>query len=154
METRQSAEELVKYLAAIFRSPKANVHDITRGEIAVLFLLCLNESAINPTELSREAGLSTARIANTLNSLEKKKYIERSHDLKDRRKIVVNITDNGRAFAMARYEDVVESLQKMLEVIGEEDTVDLLRISKKLSDYLPGIMLAKTLGNDDSGTAS
>ena len=154
MDTRQPAEELIRYLATIFRSPKACVHDITRGEMAILAFLCLHKSAVNPTVLSKEAGLSTARIANTLNSLEKKNFIERSHDLTDRRKVVVNITDGGRAFAIARYEDVLVSIQKMLEIIGEEDTEHLLRISKKVSDYLPGVVWGEAPERDDSRTVS
>ncbi len=140
METREAADELLRYLAPIFRNAKPGVGDITRGEMAVLAFLCLERSPVNPTALSSASGLSTARIANTLNSLEKKCFIRRAHDAADRRKIIVLITDEGRLFARARYEEVVVELEKMLEAIGEEDTAHILRISKKMSGLVVEMM--------------
>ena len=59
---------------------------LSQGEMAMLGFLTYEKSETNPKELSERFNLSTARVANTLNSLERKEYITRVHDSFDRKK--------------------------------------------------------------------
>lgn len=129
----EMARELFSYMRVFQKGPVRRAQELSQGEMAMLAYLTFEESEVTPTELSNHFNLSTARVANTLNSLEKKRYIERIHDSIDRRKVIVHITDTGRQFSKKKMEETVEDLSDMLNDLGEEDAADFLRIMRKIS---------------------
>ena len=133
MNLDEMARELFSYMRVFQKGPVRRAQELSQGEMAMLAYLTFEESEVTPTELSNHFNLSTARVANTLNSLEKKRYIERIHDSIDRRKVIVHITDTGRQFSKKKMEETVEDLSDMLNDLGEEDAADFLRIMRKIS---------------------
>ena len=119
MDNTKAAQELFRYLIALLRGPAEGIRDVSRGEMAVLAYLSFQKSPVNPTVLSEVFDLSTARIANTLNALEKKRYIERTHDTADRRKVTVSLTRQGSDFAKAKYDEIISGLRQLLDALGE-----------------------------------
>ena len=99
MDSTKAAQELFRYLIVLFRGPAEGIREVSKGEMAVLAFLSFQTTPVNPTVLSDTFNLSTARIANTLNGLEKKQFIERSHDTADQRKVTVSLTRKGSDFA-------------------------------------------------------
>ena len=87
---------------------------------------------ILPSELSAVMGASSARIAAALNSLEHKGKIVRRMDDADRRKILVKITQNGRAQAEEARRAIQSRLQRIFMLLGEEDTKEYLRITNRI----------------------
>ena len=74
---------------------------VNRGVIATLSYLRARGD-MTPSEISGCKGISTARVANILASLEKKGLVKRIQDTRDRRKIIVRITE-AAALASARW---------------------------------------------------
>ncbi len=132
MDNTKAAQELFRYLIALLRGPAEGIRDVSRGEMAVLAYLSFQKSPVNPTVLSEVFDLSTARIANTLNALEKKRYIERTHDTADRRKVTVSLTRQGSDFAKAKYDETIGGLRQLLDALGEKDTEEFLRICARI----------------------
>ena len=91
----------------------------------MLGFLAYEKSETNPKELSERFNLSTARVANTLNSLERKEYIKRVHDSVDRRKVMVYITEK----------DALDEFSKLLSYLGENDSLCLLKILDKIQAF-------------------
>ncbi len=94
--------EIVKEIMEIFIKPKKNKHQIqeiigelSKGEVGVLAYLLNVNNNISSNELEKHLQVSSARIASTLNSLEKKGLIKRSKSEEDKRKIIISITKNG-----------------------------------------------------------
>ena len=130
------AEELMSTFAAMHKKgPTMDVQNNVRGEMPVLVYLLTENTDATPSDISIRFNLSTARVSNTLNSLEKKGFVERVHDSVDRRKVFVHITDDGKAKAEEMREEGMGHLTKMLEALGEEDAQNLIRIVKKISDF-------------------
>ncbi len=50
-----------------------------------------------PGELAKQLGMSAAALTNRLDALERRGYVERSHDRDDRRKVVATLTPAGHA---------------------------------------------------------
>jgi len=119
-------------LIALLRGPAEGIRDVSRGAMAVLAYLSFQKSPVNPTVLSEVFDLSTARIANTLNALEKKRYIERTHDTADRRKVTVSLTRQGSDFSKAKYDEIISGLRQLLDALGEKDTEEFLRICARI----------------------
>ena len=139
MNTSEMAEELFYLLGKFQRGPVQRIQDVTRGEIAMLGSLIIEGRDTTPTELSERFRLSTARVANTLNSLEKKGYIQRLHDTKDRRKVIVRITDTGREVAERKHGEAIQHMTDLLSDLGPEDAYDLLRIIRKVNGLIENV---------------
>ncbi len=102
-----------------------------RGEAFALQFLMENSGSM-PSDLSNAMGTTTARVAATLNSLDKKGLISRRIDSDDRRRIIVELTEEGKAFARERQGMMMAQTEKMLRSLGEEDAQSYIRILKKI----------------------
>ncbi len=134
MTSKEKATELLAQFALFNKGPVKHMHNATRGEMPVLKYLALHGDTY-PTEFSQQFHLSTARVANTLNSLEKKEYIERIHDEKDRRKVKVVITEKGKDFVQQKEDMILEKTVELLEYLGE-DADEFIRIIKRVKDFM------------------
>ena len=136
MTYRELAQELMKYLLRMSPRPKnAPRLEKDRGEVMALAYLNEFKDGATPGELAKFGGVSTARIATVLNSLEKKGFITRSVDPDDRRKVVVNVTPDGKAYSDMHKERRLQHLTKMMEYLGEEDAQHHIRIMKRLNEF-------------------
>ena len=119
------------------RKAEKQINASTHGEQFVLFYISKHEGNVIPSKLSKEMGISTARVAATLNNLEEKDFITRRIDVDDRRRILVNLTDVGREQVKQQYRIIMNVTTKMLQYLGEDDANEFLRIMKRLADRGP-----------------
>lgn len=70
------------------------MHDVTFGEFVHLERLW-DEDGLNQTELSRRVGIETASSTKIIETLEKRKFIRRERNSRDRRNINVFLTPRG-----------------------------------------------------------
>ncbi|MCL2025138.1 MAG: MarR family transcriptional regulator [Coriobacteriia bacterium] len=90
--------------------------------------------AVTPGQIGDVMNVSSARIAQTLNSIEKKGLITREIDVNDRRKVLVTLTPAGAKAAEEHLRTITELATKMLTLLGEEDAKEYVRITGKLAD--------------------
>lgn len=102
------------------------------GEGALLAYLSENDGATAGT-LGKESGFGSGRIANLLKAIEIKGYVTRRRDETDKRKIRVAITEKGRKECEKRKREIFLRCKAMLELLGEADSENALRILRKLS---------------------
>lgn len=98
-----------------------------RGEKAVLRHLDCEEPSCSPGRLAQSLHLTSARIANILRSLEHKGLVERIHDSRDRRRVLVQLTGAGRDHVQEHRSAVVEAMASVLRELGD-DGPELVRI--------------------------
>ncbi len=138
MDYKQLTREFMEVMNQ-FR--KHNTHkpisDAMHGEIFVLHYISHHHRSVIPSEISNELGISTARVAATLNSLEKKGLITRRIDLEDRRRILVEVTPEGKEQVDKHFQMIMDKTANMLRYLGEEDAKELIRILKRLSERGP-----------------
>ncbi|GKX27748.1 MarR family transcriptional regulator [Vallitalea longa] len=135
MDYKKYAEKLVEYQFKLSRVPKHinNINtDQIRGEKSVIGYLIEVEDGVTPSKLAQFIGVSTARVANILNKLEDKGCIIRKMDTKDRRRIIVYITEKGRKTGLRAKEYAVEHISKVLAELGEHDAKEHIRIMKRI----------------------
>lgn len=114
------------------RGPIREARASSEGELCVLGYLSEAQGETTPTGLSEEFRISTARVANVLNSLERKGYVRRERSLEDRRRVYLHITEAGRALARREKEDALACIRGMLTDLGEADAAEYVRISKRI----------------------
>ncbi len=133
MDYRAVAIELLDIRAKLMQIPiQKSVNEFTKGEFAALDFLYKNHGKAYPKELSRNMNVSSARIAVILKSLEAKGLIIRTSDAGDARQIVVVLTESGSSILLKKRKTIIASATSLLEKLGEEDTLNLLRIQKKI----------------------
>lgn len=109
---------------------------VMKGEIFVLNYLKNHDNHAHPKDLSDEMMVSTARVAVILNHLEQDGLIMRIPDEKDNRQIIVKLGEKGISLLSEHHQEVVRSMVKILERLGEQDAQEYVRIQKKLMGIL------------------
>lgn len=112
--------------------PQRAISRAVQGEKQVLHCIAEEGSSLRPSDISEKMGISTARIAATLNALEGKGQVTRRIDESDRRRILVELTAEGRAEAERMNEAVRREVTRMLRSLGDEDARAYVRILHKL----------------------
>lgn len=117
------------------RSVPKQIDDSMRGEHFVLNYISEHEGNVIPSDISNEMGITSARIAAALNSLEKKGLILRRIDPEDRRRILIDMTDAGREQVKKHYQMILDKTINLLRYLGEEDAKNYIRITKKMAEF-------------------
>ena len=90
------------------------------GEMMVLIQLAKGNIS-NPSELTKQTGMSSPHIAKTICSLKMKDEVKRMVDENDRRKAVITITEKGKQRIEELYQSLKSEITNVFERIGEED---------------------------------
>ena len=116
--------------------PQRNINEGMRGEGFVLHYIIRRGGGVLPSEISNFMGISSARAAAALNNLERKGFITRQIDPADRRRILVDLTPKGQAFAHDKQEHMLHHTVQMLTRLGEQDATELVRILERVATIM------------------
>lgn len=134
MNYKKLAEKYLESMGMLnkYHSHK-KINEVLHGEVTVLQYIYRSNAEVVPSKIGDDIGVSSARIATTLNSLEKKGLIIREINPNDRRHILVKLTEKGEKEAQKRYKKIIEHIANVLKLLGEEDAVEYVRILDKLT---------------------
>ena len=105
---------------------------ISHGEMFALHIISTHNGDITPSDISKIAGTSPARIAAELNSLEHKGLITREIDPNNRRRILVCLTPDGIKGAKEHHKEAMQIATDLLLQLGEKDAREYVQIMGKL----------------------
>ena len=131
-------EALFSSLEKLLRlSGNGTMTDLCQGELKVLrYLAECGQGYVLPSELCQALAVSSARIAATLNTLEKKHYIVRASAPEDRRKVHVALTLGGRQYIAAKQQACYAYYQQVTQQLGADDCRELARLLTRLAAIL------------------
>jgi len=109
-----------------------------RGEAFALQFIAMREGEVIPSDISSEMGISSARVAAALNSLESKGLITRRIDVSDRRRILIELTQAGKEQAQEHGRKIFQMTKKIMEYLGEDDAREYIRIMGRLAEMPQG----------------
>lgn len=143
MDYSSLATEMLSATAAMMKSngPK-QAHSFMQGEMFILHYITHKNTDVIPSEISTAMNASSARVAMALKTLESKGLVERRIDQMDRRKIIVTITDRGRAMIESMHAEMHGKVEKVLKELGEEDAREYIRIVNRMTE------ISKRIAND------
>ena len=133
MDYRKYSEELLDLqinCSGALNQVTANT--LIRGEDSLLLWLCRQDTAVFPTDIMRHFRLSSGRVANILRSTQKKGLITRCQYGDDLRRKCIRITDEGRAYASACREKILESQAAVLEGLSEKEAGNLAETFRRI----------------------
>ena len=132
MDYEALARRMVSCYMSIARDePQRMMNRLAKGEGFVLTHLAFKGPS-QPSEIAAHMGVSTAHIAKMLGDLEEKGLIERTMDRRDRRKIIVTLTDSGESFFQEALDEGIAHTALMLKDLGEADAQSLVRILERI----------------------
>lgn len=108
-------------------------NNITDQQWAVLKII--SKKPVQMNELSNELMVSSPTITSLIDRMEKKGIVKRE-DCKDRRKIEIQLTPEGKKFYEKTREQIREFLQKSVSVLSPQETTELLLLLKKLKNAI------------------
>ena len=113
-------------------------HDIHIGEGDVLFTLFRAgpPHRLSPTELADSTLVTTGTMTSRLDKLERRGLVRRIPNPDDRRGVVIELTDEGRAQVDALVAEHVANEEQMLSALSDREREQLQRLARKLLHHL------------------
>jgi DNA-binding MarR family transcriptional regulator len=107
---------------------------LNEGELNVLAALrrAGPPFALTPTELYRGLLLSSGAMTNRIDRLEQQGLVQRQRDDADRRRVLVVLTDDGRALIDQTMNANVAILRELLAPLDEDERETLVRLLRRL----------------------
>ena len=85
-----------------------------------------------PGELAKQLGMSAAALTNRLDALERRGYVERSHDRDDRRKVVATLTPSGHEIWERGIGQIQHVEQDLIHSLPSSDRIRLEALLRRL----------------------
>lgn len=86
------------------------------------------------SELNSYLNFTRPNLSQTINKLEDKGYVERVVLKDDRRVTYIRLTENGLKTVTDGFNDLFSRLEKILKILGEEDTEKLIDLVLRFCD--------------------
>lgn len=106
--------------------------DELKGIFIILRLLRIQDKEMLAGEIAKNLAVSTARVAVALKTLENKKYIIKYKPKHDGRQTIAKITEQGIFALQEREKNIVMMIQRHLEKLSDEETLQFQNILTKL----------------------
>ncbi len=137
MISDDEVREIIKKLEAI--KPKKLIDDChvnKEGIMHALVYLYTSKEPVSAGDISKQLGVSTARVAVILRKMQEKGDITKETDPKDARKVVIRITSKGREFIEQRKSMFFNDIRDMTEKIGKERFDEFLDILSEVHEFM------------------
>jgi DNA-binding MarR family transcriptional regulator len=92
--------------------------------------------ALSVSEIGGLLQITPAGATHLLNPLEEAGCIERLRNPKDRRVVLIGLTDHGSNIAESLISEINKKLNGLMDYLGEEDSRTLVRLMTKAIDFL------------------
>ena len=141
-------DDLKAQLMEVFFDSKRTVQkftppvDMPRGFFFMLQQIeCLEkekigEDGVTVSDLHEQFDMSMPAVSQMLGALESEALITRNIASSDRRKITVSLTARGKKMLAASKKHMDGMMDRMLALLGEEDTRELIRIFSKVKGFM------------------
>lgn len=139
MENNKLTEFMNVMSKAYYNKSIFFLSDFYQSETRIVFMLLKSGGESTPGDISAELGFSTAHTASLLRSLEHKKYIDRLPAAKDKRRVIVTLTEEGKSFANEKYGELTAFFTKLSDAFGEKDMNEFIRLIGRLSEITEDI---------------
>lgn len=116
-----------------WRNNSFKQHDINETLFMTLVIIKSQDNhTIAPSELSKMLNLSKTHATRIADELETKGWIERQHNLTDRRSQLLALTDEGEAFLQSILPSQHKKLRSLWSILSKEEQKQLEQLMNKM----------------------
>lgn len=87
---------------------------------------------VSAGEISEFMGVSTARVSVLLRKMQEKNFIVRKNCSDDARRLMISLSENGRAECKRRFEKMLSTFSRIIDVVGEERMEEFISVAKEI----------------------
>ncbi|MBC8632654.1 MarR family transcriptional regulator [[Eubacterium] tenue] len=109
--------------------------DVNRTQLRALVFI-KNNGEITMTDLCEKLNIEKGSLTTMVDDLTKKGYLTRIRDLRDRRKYILNLTNEGDVIAKDFLEELGKKLESRFLELSEDDRDKFMQSIKNLEDIL------------------
>ena len=109
--------------------------DVNRTQLRALVFI-KNNGEITMTDLCEKLNIEKGSLTTMVDDLTKKGYLTRTRDSRDRRKYILNLTNEGDIIAKDFLEELGKKLESRFLELSEEDRDKFMQSIKNLEDIL------------------
>ena len=121
---------------AVFESVSGQ-YGLSQGRLLVLIVMNRRpQEALNPSFLAEKLRVTRATMTGLLDGLEKENLIERVADLRDRRKIGVRLTPEGKQVLEKLLPDYYRNMARLTSGLSENERQTMLSLLSKINRKL------------------
>ncbi len=134
---KDMAFELIRGFAHVnrFLRPQCAPFHLRKSELMALGCVCYahghRKKALSPSEIGEILGISRPAITAILNTLEEKELILRTMDHLDKRRILVELSQKGRAGLEEVENEMLKRVGQIMQALGEEQSEQLRSLLNK-----------------------
>lgn len=107
---------------------------VFKGENLMLAILMDMGGKATPGELIKYTECTAARLTAIAKSLENKGFVKRIQNSEDKRSTIIEMTSEGIARFMLLQKESIERIFNLIEMLGENDAKEFVRLIKRLSE--------------------
>jgi DNA-binding MarR family transcriptional regulator len=117
-------------VAAIIQSV---LPDLTTSQLQILAVIDdSGQPEVSMSEMARDLAVTMPSVTGLVDQLVRRELASRRHDDKDRRRVLVSLTDVGRKALADVREAMVDIVARLLEGISEEDRESLVIAAERI----------------------
>ncbi|SFH93302.1 DNA-binding transcriptional regulator, MarR family [Tindallia magadiensis] len=129
--------------------PITEAFGISEERFMVLYELDLQPN-ISLKELAKNLMVSSSSLSIMIHTLVEQKYVERVTDEKDRRRVLLKLSEEGEAILRKSNEHLTESFQKYLSHLSSENRTDLVTTGDSMTKIVKKVMKESMEGETES----
>jgi len=115
-------------------------YGLSQGRFLILIVMNRTpEKEINPSTLAEKLGVKKATVTGLLDGLEKDSFIERVSDPRDRRKIGIRLTANGRQLLDEMLPDYYRHMARLTANLSENERQTMISLLGKVNQNLSAL---------------
>ena len=134
MNYNEKAEEIFETVTKRKKYIDKVPSNISQGESGVLLYLLNSNNNVSQSDLSEKLDVSIARIVAIINTLQKKKLIEKKIDANDKRKTIISITEAGKEIITQRKKQAIQFIENVIKELDEKEIEQYIAINKKIEE--------------------
>lgn len=116
-------------------------YGLSQGRFLTLIVMNRNpDDVVSPSYLADKVGVRRATMTGLLDRLERDDMVNRLADHRDRRKIGIQLTSNGRRALAEMLPDYYRSIAKIMAKLTEKERLDLMSLLGKVSQGLASLL--------------
>jgi MarR family 2-MHQ and catechol resistance regulon transcriptional repressor len=134
---------LWKAAKAVEKIDKASIAQTGLGlsDFAVMEAL-LHKGSLTINQIGKKVLLTSGSMTAAINRLEKSGLVERVRDQSVGRYFYVHLTKNGRKIISEAYHNHQMNLEKVTEVLTDEEKMELVRLLKKMGVHADSLVIS------------
>lgn len=96
----------------------------------------MHNNQVKTSIIAEQMMLSRPATTHLINDLEQKGYVERIMTSADRRVVYLKLTQEGEERLVSGEKKMMEFFDRIMDLLGEDDTDELIRLQNKLCDII------------------